>query len=46
MARSVSTAFAEGGGVEVLLHRYFASSACRTLNPEEATRLGVGGTSW
>lgn len=23
-------------GVEVLLHRYFASSACRTLNPEEA----------
>ena len=23
-------------GVEVLLHRYFAASACRTMDPEEA----------
>ena len=23
-------------GVEVLLHRYFASSACRSLDPDEA----------
>lgn len=35
---SVGSIFCSAGqwGVEVLLHRYFASSACRTLNPEEA----------
>ncbi|CAK9077000.1 Conjugated bile acid hydrolase (CBAH) (Bile salt hydrolase) (BSH) (CBAH-1) (Choloylglycine hydrolase) [Durusdinium trenchii] len=35
---SVGSIFCSAGqwGVEVLLHRYFASSTCRTTNPEEA----------
>ena len=36
---SLGSVFCSAGqwGVEVLLHRYFAASACRTYDPEEVT---------